>query len=88
MPGYIHHVEWCVSDLKSQVKKLVSQYGFEPISQRTRKIENAFDLKTQWIVQQVAVKSGDTIFIITQKSRTPSCQNPDIGKCTSVVTEF
>ena len=88
MPGYIHHVEWCVSDLQSQVKKLVSQYGFQPIGQRIRKIENALDLKTYWTVQQVAVKSGDTIFIITQKSRTPSCQNPDIGKYTSVVTEF
>jgi len=78
MPGYIHHVEWCVSDLQSQVKKLVSQYGFQPIGQRIRKIENALDLKTYWTVQQVAVKSGDTIFIITQKSRTPSCQNEDI----------
>ena len=61
MPGYIHHVEWCVSDLQSQVKKLVSQYGFQPIGQRIRKMENTLDLKTYWTVQQVAVKSGDTI---------------------------
>ena len=73
MPGYIHHIEWCVSDLKSQVKSLVSQYGFQPIRQRVRKMH------PNWIVQQVAVQSGDTIFVITQKSRTSSYETDDAG---------
>ena len=80
MPGYIHHIEWCVSDLQNQVQKLVSQYGFQPIGQRIRKIQNILDVKTHWVVQQVAVQSGDTIFIITQKSRTSSYENQHIGK--------
>ena len=82
MPGYIHHIEWCVSDLQNQVQKLVSQYGFQPIGQRIRKIQNILDVKTHWVVQQVAVQSGDTIFIITQKSRTSSYENQHIGKST------
>lgn len=80
MPGYIHHVEWCVSDLQNQVQKLVSQYGFQPIGKRIRKIQNILDVKTHWVVQQVAVQSGDTIFIITQKSRTSSYENQHIEK--------
>ena len=82
MPGYIHHIEWCVSDLQNQVQKLVSQYGFQPIGQRIRKVQNILDVKTHWVVQQVAVQSGDTIFIITQKSRTSSYENQHIGKST------
>ena len=88
MPGYIHHIEWCVSDLQNQVQKLVSQYGFQPIGQRIRKIQNILDVKTHWVVQQVAVQSGDTIFIITQKSRTSSYENQHIGKldlCISLI---
>ena len=81
MPGYIHHIEWCVSDLQTQVQKLVSQYGFQPIGQRIRKIQN-----THWVVQQVAVQSGDTIFIITQKSRTSSYENQHIGKLTLCIS--
>ena len=64
MPGSIHHIEWCVSDLQSQVRSLVTQYGFKPIGQRIRK------LGSDWIVRQVLVKSGDTVFMLTQKSRT------------------
>ena len=82
MPGYIHHIEWCVSDLQNQVQKLVSQYGFQPIGQRIRKVQNILDVKTHWVVQQIAVQSGDTIFIITQKSRTSSYENQHIGKST------
>ena len=82
MPGYIHHIEWCVSDLQNQVQNLVSQYGFQPIGQRIRKVQNILDVKTHWVVQQVAVQSGDTIFIITQKSRTSSYENLHIGKST------
>ena len=63
MPGSIHHIEWCVSDLQSQVRSLVTQYGFKPIGQRIRK------LGSDWIVRQVLVKSGDTVFMLTQKSR-------------------
>lgn len=58
MPGYIHHVEWCVTDLKRQVTSLVEHYGFVPIGQR---------LSKDFQVQQVAVKSGATVFILTQK---------------------
>ena len=32
-----------------------------------------------WIVQQVAVQSGDTIFVITQKSRTSTYESEDAG---------
>jgi len=81
MPGYIHHIEWCVSDLRNQVQKLVSQYGFQPIGHRIRRIETGFGLKKKcWIVEQVIVQSGDTIFIITQKSRTSSSENQDLDE--------
>ena len=72
MPGYIHHIEWCVSDLKSQVQVLVSHYGFEPIAKRVRKIrENV-------VVEQVIVQSGATVFLLTQKSRTDSDNVEDV----------
>ena len=64
MPGYIHHVEWCVSDLYGQVQVLVSHYGFEPVAQRLRKIQDDF------VVEQIFVQSGATRFMLTQKTRT------------------
>ena len=76
MPGSIHHIEWCVSDISYQVRNLVSNFGFNPIGQRTRKINSI------WKVQQILVKSGETVFLITQKSRTSDLENgkifPDI----------
>ena len=63
MPGYIHHVEWCVSDLQTQVQVLVSHYGFEPIAKRVRKIDE------KWLAEQILVQSGATVFLLTQKSR-------------------
>ena len=68
MPGYIHHVEWCVSDLKGQVQALVSSFGFQPVAQRSRKVQD-------FVVEQIIVKSGSTVFLLTQKSRTSTVQD-------------
>lgn len=69
MPGYIHHVEWCISDLQHQLKTLVTHFGFRPIGQRTRKVKNAVK------IQQVAVQSGKTIFVLTQKRAKEDLEN-------------
>ena len=55
MPGYIHHIEWCVSDLQNQVQKLVSQYGFQPIGQRIRKVQNILDKAIQTGLPMIAL---------------------------------
>ena len=67
MPGYIHHVEWCVSDLKNQVNKLISHFGFQIVGQRLRHVQPC------WKIQQVLVQSGDTLFLLTEKTRQESC---------------
>jgi hypothetical protein len=66
MPGYIHHVEWCVSDLKAQVTSLVSHYGFNIIGRRFVQVQPC------WNVEQVIVQSGATVFVLTQKLRRTS----------------
>ena len=67
MPGYIHHVEWCVKDLKRQVNKLISHFGFRIVSQRLRHVQPC------WQIQQILVQSGDTLFLLTEKTRDESC---------------
>ncbi len=62
MPGYIHHVEWCVRDAIGQASILIEHYGFEVIAERTTKT-----------AVQIVVQSGKTNFIVTQK-----VQNPEI----------
>ena len=62
MPGYIHHIEWCVNDVNAQVNKLITQYGFQIIGHRLRHIQPS------WKVYQIIVQSGATVFILTEKS--------------------
>ena len=69
MPGYIHHVEWCVKDIKNQVNKLISHFGFHIVGQRIRHVQPC------WKVQQVLVQSGDTLFLLTEKTREESCNS-------------
>ena len=63
MPGYIHHVEWCVKDIHSQVNKLITQFGFQIVGHRIRHIP------PKWQIRQIIVQSGATVFILTEKSR-------------------
>ena len=63
MPGYIHHVEWCVKDIHGQVNKLITQFGFQIVGHRIRHIP------PKWQVHQIIVQSGATVFILTEKSR-------------------
>ena len=67
MPGYIAHVEWCVSDLYDQIQTLVSSFGFEVVAQRVRRIQDDF-------IEQIIVQSGATRFMLTQKSKTSTVQ--------------
>lgn len=56
MPGHIHHVEWCVSDLDTTKAKLTECYGFNVEAQRS----------VASVPFQVALRSGATWFLLTQ----------------------
>lgn len=64
MPGYIHHIEWCVSDLDGLSDQLVNQYGFQEISGRKTRSETGSD---SFLIRQKVLKSGLTVFILTEK---------------------
>ena len=64
MPGYIHHIEWCVSDLDGLSDQLVNQYGFQEISGRKTRSETGSD---SFLIRQKVLKSGLTVFILTDK---------------------
>jgi len=34
MPGYVHHIQWCVKDVKDVVERLVKQFGFSRVAHR------------------------------------------------------
>lgn len=57
MPGYIHHIQWSVKNVQETVIKLRSEYGFKIFAKR--KINNS---------SEVAMKSGDVVFLISEIS--------------------
>jgi len=61
MPGYIHHIEWCVSQLDHLSDQLVSQFGFRVIAERHVKLTDHVEVK------QLVLKSGLTQFMLTEK---------------------
>ncbi len=74
MPGHIHHIEWCVSELEELSDQLISQFGFKLISGReteTSESPNCF------VVRQRVLKSGYTVFILTEKK--PKSQQSNAG---------
>lgn len=67
MPGYIHHIEWCVSQLDHLSDQLVNQFGFRVIAERQVKLHDLVEVK------QLVLKSGLTQFMLTEKRSTDSC---------------
>ena len=55
MPGYIHHIEWSVGDAEAVAEMLVGQFGFRRFAERKKRR------------RQVAVRSGSTVFLVTQR---------------------
>ena len=71
MESFIHHIEWCVKDLEKTVNLLIDKYGFYLISERhsykqPSEGKNFMDNN----VYQKVVKSGSTVFILTQNNST------------------
>ena len=69
MPGYIHHIEWGVADLEKISRRLVGCFGFSKFAKRTTTTTRAAATPTSesmpW-TEQVAVRSGKTVFLLTQ----------------------
>ena len=76
MPGYIHHIEWCVSDLDGLSDQLINQFGFREISGRKTRTDSGPD---SFLVRQKVLKSGLTVFLLTEKSGGPSGKNQPVG---------
>ena len=55
MPGYIHHIQWCVSSLDAIRKLLVEGYKFAEIAQRNGRNREA------------VFQSGEITFLVTEK---------------------
>ena len=66
MPGYIHHIQWCVADLEKSMKTMME--GFQVKVVASRYGQN----------QEVVLQSIDITFMISQ--RTASNQ-PESGNC-------
>jgi hypothetical protein len=64
MPGYIHHIEWCVSDVDALSDQLMNQFGFREISGRQIRTESGPDT---FSVRQKVLKSGLTVFMLSEK---------------------
>ena len=56
MPGYIHHIEWSLSDVNSTRDVLVRHFGFVEFARRSCEAR-----------KQIAVRSGETVFLLTQR---------------------
>lgn len=52
MPGYVHHIQWCVNSAEDVVERLINQFGFSEVASRGR--------------EEVLVQSGHTRFLISQ----------------------
>jgi hypothetical protein len=75
MPGYIHHIEWCVSDLDALRGQLVDQFGFREISGRASRTDCG-----RFSVRQRVLKSGLTVFILTEKKPLDSGLSNGVGQ--------
>ena len=66
MPGYIHHIQWCVADLEKSVKTMMEGYQFRVVA--TRYGQN----------QEVFLRCGDITFMISQRT---ASNKPDSDHC-------
>jgi len=66
MPGSIHHVQWCVSDLDRTCDKLTSSYGFRATFERTDRN------------REVLVEQGSVRFLITERGPPPRSNSSSI----------
>ena len=66
MPGYIHHIQWCVADLEKSMKTMMAGYQFKVVATRYGKN------------QEVVLQSGDITFMISQRT---ASSKPDSGRC-------
>jgi len=55
MPGYIHHVQWCVTSLDETLHKLTQNYRFNLLCER-----NGMN-------KEAVVKCGDIVFLLTER---------------------
>ena len=76
MPGYIHHIEWCVSDLDGLSDQLINQFGFREISGRKTRTDSGPD---SFLVRQKVLKSGLTVFLLTEKRGDLFGKNLSVG---------
>ena len=74
MPGYIHHIEWCVSDVDAISDQLINQFGFREISGRQIRTESGPDT---YSVRQKVLKSGLTVFLLSEKKSVPKSKAAD-----------
>ena len=68
MPGYIHHIEWCVRDLDSLSRKLSDCYGFSLTHQRHLTTDEGGRVAS--VVRQNVLQSGHTVFVLSQNTAT------------------
>jgi len=54
MPGYIHHIQWCVADLSEAMHKMVNTFGF--VQTHHRQGDN----------DEVVIESGTVRFLLSQ----------------------
>ena len=66
MPGYIHHIQWCVTDIEVAKKSLMEGYQFHLIASREGQNREA------------VLTSGEITFLLSQRT---SSQQPDLGDC-------
>ena len=55
MPGYIHHIQWCVSDLRSTREKMIKSFGFRQTFVRV-------GLNTETVIE-----NGSVRFLISER---------------------
>jgi len=55
MPGYIHHIQWCVSDLQATLDKMINSFGFRQTFLRV-------GANTETVIE-----SGSVRFLISQR---------------------
>ena len=62
MPGYIHHIEWSVSDLSLASEQVGKCFGFTLFANR-----NIRDANGDLTIEQKVYKSGDTTFVLSKQ---------------------
>jgi len=66
MPGYIHHIQWCVTDIEVAKKSLMEGYQFQLIASREGQNREA------------VLTSGEITFLLSERT---ASQQPDLGAC-------